>query len=138
MGTCWQLGAPRERRRGAGGEAGATATACGGGSPGKTRNRIPGLVFERGLDGEVEGDTGNPIRGLRGRGGGRRREAAGVFGVHRTATREAGEREKEGGQVTSRPRGAPGGFVRRRGAAERRHGGGPRRDGNGGGDGRGC
>jgi hypothetical protein len=70
VGMGWWPGSVRERRRGAGGEAGATA--CGGGSPGKPRNRVPGLGFERGLDGEVERDEGNPIRGLRGRGGGRR------------------------------------------------------------------
>jgi hypothetical protein len=43
----------------------AGATACSGGSPGKPRNRVPGLGFERGLDGEVEHDEGNPIRVIR-------------------------------------------------------------------------
>jgi hypothetical protein len=79
----------------------------------------------------VERDEGNPIRGLRGRGGGRRREAAGIFGARRAATGEAGEREKKGGRASSPPRGALGGFVRRRGTAAARGAG-----GNGGGSGR--
>jgi hypothetical protein len=94
----WRLGAARERRRGAGGEAGATA--CGGGSPGKLRNCIPGLGFERGLDGEVERDEGNPIRVIwRGHGGqnGGTTAGGGSGSMARPCgAGEAGEREGNG------------------------------------------
>jgi hypothetical protein len=83
------------------------------------------------LDGEVEGDTGNPIRVIRRGHGGRNGDTMAGGGSGSTArlcgTGEAGEREKEGGRASSPPHGAPGAVVRRWAAAEWRRGDGPRR-----------
>jgi hypothetical protein len=124
----WRLGAAREQRWDAGGEAGATA--CSGGSLGNPQNRVPGLGFGCGLDGEVERDEGNPIRGLRGRGGDRRcterpREKWG------RGKRRAAERPHH--HVVLREGLFDGGERRNDGAAAARGMG-----GNGGGGGRGC
>jgi hypothetical protein len=90
VGMGWRL---REWRRGG-------ATACGGGSPGKPRNRVPGLGFQRGLDGEVERDEGNPIRVIR-RGHVGRNDGTMAGGGSGSTARpcgagEAGERERNG------------------------------------------
>jgi hypothetical protein len=80
-------------RRGSGGG----AMACGGGSPGKPRKRVPGLGFERGLDGEVERDEGNPIRVIRrGHGGRNGGTTVGGGAGRRRGRAGAGEREREG------------------------------------------
>jgi hypothetical protein len=95
VGMGWRLGAARERRRGTGGELGTMA--CGGGSPGKLQNRIPGLGFERGLDGEVERDEGNPIRVIMSAGIGRSNGMTASGGAGRWRGRAGvGEREREG------------------------------------------
>jgi hypothetical protein len=96
VGMGWRLGAAREWWRGAGGEA--RATACGGGSPGKPQNRVPGLGFEHGLDGEVEHDEGNPIRVIRrgpvGRNGGTTAGGGSGSTARPCGAGEAGERER--------------------------------------------
>jgi hypothetical protein len=88
----------------------------------ETRNRVPGLGFECGLGGEVEGDEGNLSRGFRGGEIGRSGRATASGGSGTPARPcghgRAGGRERDGREASSPRRGAPAVVVRRRGATE--------------------
>jgi hypothetical protein len=90
------------------------------------RNHDSGVGSGSDLDQEVARGTGNPIEGVRRRGGGRGRRPAmrggGKPSVRSCSTGKARERERRGVLAPLPYCGAPMGVVRRRGAAMWRRG----------------